>query len=153
MESNWKFVHVAVVVRDMDKMVEYLEDKGIATLRSEFILDSNTYSGYTVYGKPAESRHRSSFKHYDIGPDKFDLELISPTEGTPIFVDFLKNQGEGIHHIAFTVDDLEAEIAKLTAKGIPVITRVKRDGGGFAYFDTGKEGGNFIVELIQVRKQ
>ncbi|MDD5083060.1 MAG: VOC family protein [Dehalococcoidales bacterium] len=67
-------------------------------------------------------------------------------------VDFLKNKGEGVHHVAFTVDDLAAETAKLAAKGIPCITRVKRStGGAFAYFDFTRVG-NVIIELIQLAK-
>ena len=86
-----------------------------------------------------------SFNHTDIGPDRFDVEFISPIEGDSIYRDFLNRNGEGIHHIAFMVDDIDAETVKLVARDIPVITSVKRPNGrGFAYFDFG----DCLIELI-----
>ncbi len=151
MENNWKFHHVAVVVRDMDKAVEYYQSLGIVTFQPEFMLDSSTYMDYKVYGKTPNSIDKTRMRLIQMG--SFILELVQPVEGETIYKEFLKSKGEGFHHIAFTVDDLEGETAKLAKKGIPVITRVYRDstGAGFAYFDIGKVG-NVIIELIQWRK-
>jgi len=152
MENNWKFHHMAVVVRDMDKAVEYYQSLGIATFKPEFMLDSSTYTYYEVYGKtPApDIIDKTRMMFVQIGP--FQLELVQPLEGEPIFKEFLKSKGEGVHHIAYTVDDLEGETAKLVEKGIPVITKVKmQTGTGFAYFDVRKVG-NVIIELIQQAK-
>lgn len=144
--SNWRFRHVALVVRDMDKAVKQYESLlGTGVFRPETIMDSSTFSDYKVYGKTPTTVHKSRFKHSEIGPDKLDLEFISPIEGEPIYKDFLERQGEGLHHIAFAVDDLDAETAKLVARGIPVLTSVKRPNGrGFAYFDFG----GCLIELI-----
>jgi catechol 2,3-dioxygenase-like lactoylglutathione lyase family enzyme len=144
--SNWKFRHVALVVRDMDKAKgKYGAILGSGIFRPETMLDSGTYASYEVYGKPAKNVHKSRFNHADIGAEKLDLEFISPVAGDPIYKDFLKKRGEGLHHIAFEVDDLDAEAAKVTARGIPMITSVKRPTGrGFAYFDFG----DCIIELI-----
>jgi catechol 2,3-dioxygenase-like lactoylglutathione lyase family enzyme len=144
--SNWKFYHVAVVVRDMDKVKrKYGAILGASIFRPETMLDSSTFSVYEVYGKPAKNVHKSRFNHTDIGVDKLDIEFISPVAGDPIYKDFLNKNGEGIHHIAFRVDDLDAETAKLVARGIPVITTVKRPTGrGFAYFDFG----DCLIELV-----
>ena len=144
--SNWKFRHVGVVVRDMDKAANQYESiLGEGIFRPETMLDSSQFSGYEVYGKEASNVHRSRFRHSEIGADKFDLEFISPVEGDPIYRDFLNKQGEGLHHIAFTVDDLDSEVAKLKAKGISVLTSVKRPNGrGFAYFDFGP----CVIELV-----
>ncbi len=145
--SNWTFAHVGVVVQDMDKEVKRYESLGIGTFRPETMLDSSTYSDYKVYGKTTDTVDKSRFRHNDIGRDKFDLEFISPVEGKPIYTDFLNSKGEGIHHIAFIVHNLDEETAKLAKKDIKVITRVYRGstGAGFAYFDFG----NVIIELIQ----
>ncbi len=108
-------------------------------------MDSSTFLAYEVYGKKCSEVHKSRFQHSTIGPDKMDLEFISPIEGRPIYTDFLEQHGEGLHHIAFTVDDLDAETAKLEAKGVPVLTKVRRPTGrGFVYFDFG----NVIFELV-----
>jgi len=146
MENNWRFHHVAVVVRDMDKAVEYYQSLGIATFQPEFMLDSSTYIDYKVYGKTSDTIDKTRMRFVQIGP--FRLELVQPVEGGLIFKEFLKSKGEGVHHIAYLVDDLEKETAELTQKGIPVITRVKTQTFGFAYFDIRKIG-NVIIELIQ----
>ena len=143
--SNWKFHHVAVVVKDMDKTSKRYESLGVGAFRPETILDSSAFSTYEVYGKKSPTVDRSRFKHNDVGAGKLDVEFISPIEGNPIYKDFLARHGEGLHHIAFTVDDLDAEKVQLEAKGIPCLTIVKRSTGrGFAYFDFG----DCLIELI-----
>ena len=151
MENNWKFHHMAVVVRDMDKAVEYYQSLGIATFRPEFMLDSSTYTNYKVHGKTPDTIDKTRMRFVQIS--SFQLELVQPVEGETIYKEFLKSKGEGVHHIAYIVDDLEGETAKLAKKGIPVITRVYRGstGAGFAYFDIRKVG-NVIIELIQQAK-
>jgi len=146
MGDNWKFHHMAVVVQDMDKAVEYYQSLGIATFQPEFMLNSSTYVDYEVYGKTPDTIDKTRMRFVQIG--SFRLELVQPVEGGPIYKEFLKSKGEGTHHIAYTVDDLEVEAAKLVGKGIPVITKVKTQTGGFAYFDIRKVG-NVIIELIQ----
>ncbi len=124
--SNWRYHHVGVIVRDMDAAVKYYESLGIFTLQPEF---------------------GARLRMAQIGAHR--IELIYPAQGQPIFKEFLDAKGDGIHHIAFSVDDLDAETAKLEAKGIPVITRRKRpEGGGIAFFDLRKYGG-VIIELMQ----
>jgi len=142
---------MAVVVRDMDKAVEYYRSLGIATFQPEFMLDSSTYTDYKVFGKTPDTIDKTRMRFVQIS--SFQLELVQPVEGETIYKEFLKSKGEGVHHIAYIVDDLEGETAKLAKKGIPVITRVYRGstGAGFAYFDIRKVG-NVIIELIQRAK-
>jgi methylmalonyl-CoA/ethylmalonyl-CoA epimerase len=144
--SNWEFYHVAVVVKDMDAAKRrYAALLGNGIFRPETVLDSSTFSTYEVYGKPTKVTHKSRFQHTDVGTNKLDIEFISPIEGDPIYKDWLEKNGEGIHHIAFRVPDLDVETAKLVAKGVPVITTVKRPTGrGFAYFDFG----DCLIELV-----
>jgi len=139
---------MAVVVWDMDKAVEYYQSLGIATFKPEFVLDSSTYTDYKVYGKTPNTIDKTRMRFAQIGP--FQLELVQPVEGEPIYREFLKSKGEGVHHIAYTVDDLDEETAKLVEKGISVITRVTlQTGTSFAYMDVRKVG-NVIIELIQM---
>ncbi len=151
MEENWKFHHVAVIVRDMDKAVDYYQSLGIGEFLPEFMLDSSTYTDYKVYGKTPDTIDKTRMRFVQIG--SLRLELVQPVEGEPIYKEFLKSKGEMLHHIAYIVDDLESETAKLVEKGIPAITRVYRGstGAGFAYFDIRKDG-SVIIELIQQSK-
>jgi len=133
--SNWKYHHIGAIVRDMDEAVRYYASLGIFTFQPEF-------GGGTG---------RARLRMAEMGPNR--IELIAPSEGPPLFREFLDAKGEGIHHMAFTVESLDNEIAKLTAKGIPVITSMRRpDGSGIAFFDLRKHGG-VVIELMQPQKQ
>ena len=142
MEDNWKFHHVGVIVKDMDKAVDYYQSLGIATFRPEHMFDSSTFADWKLYGKTPDTidKHRGRF--IQIGP--VALELLQPVSGESIHNEFF---GEGIEHIAFSVDDLEEETAKLVEKGIPAIVSGKGI-ASWAYFDTHRVG-NVLIELIQ----
>ncbi len=147
MEKGWKLHHVGVVVSDIEKVIEYYQSLGIATIGPKIKFDSKEYIDLMVYGKPADSKLKLKARMVQIGPVAF--ELLQPVEGDLTHKKFLESNGDGIQHIAFTVDDLDKETARLVAKGIPVIASGKfPTGGGFAYFDTSK-GGNVIIELFQ----
>lgn len=56
------------------------------------------------------------------------LELIAPTSPEAAFNKFLHDRGEGIHHLAFEVDDIDATLAQLIADGVRVIDHEARSG-------------------------
>jgi methylmalonyl-CoA/ethylmalonyl-CoA epimerase len=56
------------------------------------------------------------------------LELLEPTDPTSSVQGFLDKRGEGLHHLAFTVDDLPARIAELKQSGLRMIDEAPRPG-------------------------
>lgn len=149
MGNNWKLHHVGVVVRDMDKAVKYYQSLGIFTFLPEVQYDSSSYAEFEVYGKTPSTAQKGRVRFALIGP--YGIELISPTEGNSIYDEFLKSHGEGIEHLCFKVDNLDAEESKLREKNIPIIMHQRRqDGTGATYIDTGKIG-NALIELSQRR--
>jgi methylmalonyl-CoA/ethylmalonyl-CoA epimerase len=56
------------------------------------------------------------------------LELLEPTEPTSTVAAFLDKRGEGLHHVAYTVDGIEARIAELKQAGLRMIDDVPRPG-------------------------
>lgn len=77
------------------------------------------------------------------------LELIQVLEGENIHTKFLKEKGEGLHHLGFFVKDLEKELAVLKKEGMEVLWRGEALGvAKFAYLDAGKFLG-VTLELIQ----
>lgn len=60
------------------------------------------------------------------------LELVEPTDRTGAVARFLQRQGEGIHHICFEVDDLEATQAQLKERGMRLVDDKPRLGAGGA---------------------
>lgn len=56
------------------------------------------------------------------------LELLEPTNPASTVAAFIEKRGEGLHHIAYTVDDIAARIAELKAEGIRMIDEAPRPG-------------------------
>jgi methylmalonyl-CoA/ethylmalonyl-CoA epimerase len=60
--------------------------------------------------------------------DGVRLELLEPTDPTSTVAAFLEKRGEGLHHVAFTVEGLEGRIAELKQSGLRMIDDVPRPG-------------------------
>jgi len=56
------------------------------------------------------------------------LELLEPIDPTSTIATFLEKRGEGLHHVAFTVESIEARIAELKQSGLRMIDNVPRPG-------------------------
>ena len=56
------------------------------------------------------------------------LELLEPTESSSTVAKFLARRGEGLHHLAFTVDDIQARIAELKREGLEMLDETPRAG-------------------------
>lgn len=56
------------------------------------------------------------------------LELLEPTDPASPIAKFLASRGEGLHHLAFTVDDIRARIAELKQSGVAMIDQEPRRG-------------------------
>jgi methylmalonyl-CoA/ethylmalonyl-CoA epimerase len=61
-----------------------------------------------------------------IGESK--IELLEATNSDSAIAKFIEKKGEGIHHIAFEVDDIDAEIARLKNEGFELIHSTPKDG-------------------------
>jgi len=81
------------------------------------------------------------------------VELIRPLTEEGFSADWLASAGPGIQHVAFEVDDLEAALRELAAKGVRPTGAAPRPGAGntiIAFLDPEPFGG-IIVELVQPR--
>lgn len=78
------------------------------------------------------------------------LELLQPTgEGTSL-ARFLDRRGEGLHHVCFEVDDIVAELARLTQLGFtPIDGEPRRGHGGLVAFLHPQSAHGVLVELLQ----
>lgn len=80
------------------------------------------------------------------------MELIQPTDpGGPIAA-YMAKRGEGVHHVAYQVDDIEAKLAELKAAGVQLIDEVPRTGahGWRIAFIHPKACHGVLTELVQV---
>ncbi len=139
-----RFCQVGVVVKSIDETIKYFEKLfGFGP----FEMRQVDYPNATYYGEIAGYRGKRAF--FYLGP--IQIELVELVDGKTIHEAFLKEKGEGVHHIAFEVDNLEKSTGNAEKAGLEVIQSFTRpDGSGFAYLDTDKTGG-IIFELIQRR--
>jgi lactoylglutathione lyase/methylmalonyl-CoA/ethylmalonyl-CoA epimerase len=76
------------------------------------------------------------------------IELMQPTQTEGAVADFLRRRGEGVHHVALEVDDLELELRTLLARGTELLDREPRDGpGGRIAFVHPRSTGGVMIEL------
>jgi methylmalonyl-CoA/ethylmalonyl-CoA epimerase len=78
------------------------------------------------------------------------IELISPTDSESGVARFLERRGEGLHHIAFAVDDIHLELDRLSSEGVELIDREPRWGiHGLIAFVHPRGTGGVLVELVE----
>ena len=140
-----KIDHVGVIVRDMDKAIEYYQSLGIGPFER---LKNVVPIQNKVLGKPIKLDD-IKFRVRIARMGRGGFELIQPVAGKSLWKEFLETKGEGINHLGFLVDDIDKETAKLEEKGFKVLWSSRfQNGGGATYFDTAQVGG-VILELVQ----
>lgn len=94
---------------------------------------------------------RTSF--FKSGPNKIEL-LESINEDSPI-AKYLEKKGEGVHHIAFAVDDIVAEIERLKKEGFKILNETPKKGADnkWVAFVHPKSANGVLVELCQEIKE
>jgi len=130
------------VVRDIERACEFYEATyGVGPFQviPEVIMD-----GAILRGQPIDTRIKVAFAK----SDKVEIEFIQPLQGQNLYTEFLDAKGDGIHHLGFVVDDMNAWKAQFAARGFETVFH--RDMGvmEFAYFDTSVVGG-LMLELLQ----
>ncbi|MDD4876720.1 MAG: VOC family protein [Dehalococcoidales bacterium] len=136
------FCQIGVVVKNIDETINYYKE---AFGFGPFEVRQADYPDATYYGEIAGYRGKRAF--FYLGP--IQIELIELVDGKTIHETFLKEKGEGIHHIGFTVNNLKKSMENAEKVGLKITQSFTRpSGSGFAYLDTDKTGG-IVFELIQ----
>ncbi|TPV35120.1 methylmalonyl-CoA epimerase [Paucihalobacter ruber] len=101
---------------------------------------------YKTEAVESEGVKTSFFK---VGPNKIEL-LEGTNENSPI-TKFIEKKGEGIHHIAFDVADINAEINRLKNEGFVVLNEIPKKGADnkLVVFLHPKGTNGVLVELCQ----
>ncbi len=102
--------HVGIAVRSIDAQRPFYERE----LGAQF---------ECVEDVPSQKVRVAFFRINDVR-----LELLEPTDPTSSVQAFLDKRGEGLHHLAFTVDDIQARIAELKQSGLRMIDESPRLG-------------------------
>ncbi len=90
----------------------------------------------TVHGK--EQAYVYKLALCNVGPVLY--ELMESVRGPNIYEEFLNEHGEGVHHLGYLVEDIDAEISNMKARGFKMVQSGCGFGtandGAYAYFDT-----------------
>ena len=86
---------------------------------------------------------------FQVGPNK--IELLEATNSDSPINKFLDKNGEGVHHIAFAVDDIYAEIERLKKEGFIIINEIPKKGADnkLVAFLHPKSTNGVLIELCQ----
>ena len=77
------------------------------------------------------------------------IEFIQPTDPNGGVARFIERRGEGVHHIAFEVDDLQASLDALAAHGVRLIDSAPREGlSGMIGFIHPRSTRGVLIELV-----
>nr|WP_294931822.1 methylmalonyl-CoA epimerase [uncultured Flavobacterium sp.] len=128
-----KIEHIGIAVKNIND----------ANILFEKLLGVPSYKTETV---ESESVITSFFQ---TGTNK--IELLTATNPESPIARFLEKKGEGIHHIAFDVDDIEAEIVRLKKEGFVLINDNPKPGADnkMVVFLHPKSTNGVLVELCQ----
>ena len=129
--------HIGIAVRDMSSSNELFRK----------LLGEAHYKVETVESE----RVATSF--FKIGESK--IELLEASDPESPIAKFIEKRGEGIHHIAFEVDDIHQEIARLEAEGFVPLNREPKLGADnklVAFFHP-KSTNGVLVELCQTNAE
>jgi methylmalonyl-CoA/ethylmalonyl-CoA epimerase len=150
MPKNWKFAHAALVVKDIEKAAKTFEALDVGPFPPFLGGSGMSFSGKTVHGKLTEYDMDLRIARSDLGG--LTVELIQPLKGKSIYDEFLEEKGEGLHHLAFMVDDVDAEAAELEKKGFKVVQTGAMRNTKWAYLEVTGSGG-LLIELCQAHKE
>ncbi|MEM1213272.1 MAG: methylmalonyl-CoA epimerase [Planctomycetota bacterium] len=129
--------HLGIAVRSIDDHRGYYEKTlGAAFEGLEEVPEQKVRVGFFVLGSPGH---------------EVRLELLEPlSEDSPIS-GFLDKRGEGLHHVAYTVDGLQARLDALKSDGVRLIDETPRDGAHHTKiaFLHPKASGGVLTELCE----
>ncbi len=125
--------HIGIAVRSLDDQKAFYGD----TLGAEF---------EGIEDVPSQKVKVAFYKLNDVR-----LELLEPTDPESPIAKFIEKRGEGLHHMAFTVDDLQTRIDELKSEGLRMIDETPRPGAHHMQiaFIHPKSSGGVLTELCQ----
>jgi methylmalonyl-CoA epimerase len=127
--------HVAIIVRNIEQaLVFYRDALGITPSEIKEVPTEQVRIAFLPMG----------------GPGGSELELIEPITPNSSLTRFLEKRGEGLHHICLEVADIDAALAEMQEKGVPVLDKQPRiAAAGRAIFLHPKGTNGVLLELLE----
>jgi methylmalonyl-CoA/ethylmalonyl-CoA epimerase len=128
-----KIEHIGIAVKDLDVSNALFEKLfGAPAYKSEEVASEGVTTSFFLNG-----------------PNK--IELLAATNPDSPIAKFIEKKGEGIHHIAFDVEDIVSEIARLQQEGFVVLNETPKKGADnkLVAFLHPKSTNGVLIELCQ----
>lgn len=128
-----KIEHIGIAVKDLEKSIPLFEK----------LLNSTCYKQELV----ASEKVNTAF--FRVGESK--IELLQSTDPTGVIATYIEKKGEGMHHIAFDVTDILAEMERLKGEGFVLLNETPKKGADnkLVCFLHPKGTNGVLVELCQ----
>ena len=130
-----KIEHIGIAVKDLEKSNQLFASLfGKEHYKIEEVLSEGVKTSFFMSG-----------------PNK--IELLEATNSESPIAKFIEKKGEGIHHIAFAVEDIKAEIERLKKEGFIVLNDIPKKGADnkLVTFLHPKSTNGVLIELCQER--
>ena len=123
--------HIGIAVRSLDASRSFYEGLGL------------------VVGEP-ETIEAEQVRVAMVPTESGRVELLEATAADSVLGRFLASRGEGMHHVALRVDDVDGEFARMKRDGVRVVSeRVRVGAGGHRYFFVHPAStGGVLVEIV-----
>ncbi len=132
-----KINHIAIAVNNIEEAAKFYQNVlGLNLSGVEVVTAQKTRIGFLKIGES-------------------NIELVQPAEPDSPLVKFLETKGQGIHHICFEVDDVEAEVKAYLKKGATLIDQKPRPGAHNTKvaFIHPKSSSGVLIELCELPKE
>jgi len=128
-----KTEHIGIAVKDLANAVPLFEK----------LLNSQCYKTERVASENVDTAFFMK--------DSTKIELLQSTEPDGVIAKFIEKKGEGIHHIAFEVADIQAEMERLKSEGFVLLNETPKQGADnkLVCFLHPKSANGVLVELCQ----
>jgi methylmalonyl-CoA/ethylmalonyl-CoA epimerase len=140
-------VQIGIIVRNAAKTAENYADIFDIPMPEVVTIADESISNTRYLGKPTDAIGKAAF--FDMGT--VQIELIEPIGGPSTWQEFLDEHGQGIHHVALKVQDINQTNELLDQKQIPLIQSGAWDGGEYTYFDATEKLG-LILEILKINE-
>jgi methylmalonyl-CoA/ethylmalonyl-CoA epimerase len=131
-------------------MFDRIDHVGVAV--SDLDAAATLYEG--TFGMPLAHRERVDSQGVeaallDVGDGH--VELLQPLGPETVVGRFIERRGEGLHHVAYAVDDIDAALERLRTEGVELIDEEPRSGirGSRVAFVHPKATGSVLTEIVQ----
>ncbi len=140
-----RLMQVGIIVEDMEKSCRaWAAFLGIKEVPEIMVAFGHPSKPTEYKGEPSDAKARLAF----FTLDNITIELIEPLGGESTWQEFLDEKGEGIHHIAFDVEDMSTSVTACREQGIPMVQCGGWGTGEYAYMDAVSVMGA-LIELLE----